>query len=121
MIPSNLLNVALGAVGSQPVEWSAFTGMTTNAAGVRVATWADPVTVRGSIQPASETLLQQLGLDRTKEYVTFYASQSFTRPDRDMAGDKLTYAGKTYQVQSPTRWFSQAGFEGALAVRIDDE
>ena len=117
----NILNMAMGVVGSQEIEWRAFEGITTSPSGQRVPTWADAVTVRGNIQPASDVLVQQLGLDRSKEYVIFYASRSFTKPSRDMAGDRLTYAGKTYEVQTPSQWFAQAGWQGALSVRVTDE
>lgn len=115
---SNLLNMALSLIGPQPVAWAAFSGMTTNAAGIDVPTWAAAVTVYGSFQPASNTLLQTLGLDWNKNYAIFYASQAFTEPDRDMSGDRLTYAGKTYQVESGSKWFTQDGWEGVLCVEV---
>lgn len=119
MIPgSNLLNLAFGLIGQQPVQWAAFQGVITNAAGVKVPTWAAAVTVGGSFQPVPKDLIQRLGLDWTKSYVNFYASKDFTDVERDKTGDRLTYAGKTYQVLSNTDWFAQDGWKGVMCVEV---
>lgn len=119
MIPgANLLNMALGVIGAQQPEWRKYLGMTTNPAGVKVATWAAGVPVTGSLQPVGNTHLQQLGLDWTKSYVTFYASQDFGDPTRDKTGDKLVYGGKTYQVMSKTPWVLQDGWSSVLCVEV---
>lgn len=115
---SNILRMALGLIGPQTVGWRAFLGMTQNAAGFEVPTWAASVNVLGSFQPVSSTLLQQLGLDWTKNYATFFASGQFGDVDRDKTGDRLTYAGKTYQIESKTPWYAQDGWEYVLCVEV---
>lgn len=119
MIPgSNLLAMAAGLIGQQVVAWSQFQGMTTNAAGFEVPTWADPVDIPGSLQPVSATLVQQLGLDMTRNHVTFFASASFGDVDRDKTGDRLAYAGRVYQIESKTPWHAQDGWEYVVAVEV---
>lgn len=115
---SNLLNMALGLIGPQSVQWLRFQGITQNAAGFDVPTWQAPVEVLGSFQPVQASLLQQLGLDWTKNYATFFASYDVTDVDRDKTGDRLIYAGRTYQVESKNPWFAQDGWENVLAVEV---
>lgn len=118
MIGGNLLEMALGLTGTQDVEWSAFEGKTTNAAGYDVATWADPVTVAGSFQAVSSSLIQQLGLDMSRNYGTFFASKNFGDLNRDKTSDRLAYAGKIYQVISKTPWHAQDGWDYVLCVEV---
>lgn len=115
---SNLLAMAFGIIGMQAVEWSVFQGLVTNSAGIEVPTWAAPVTIGGSIQPVPKDLIQQLGLDWTKNYVNFYASAAMEDVTRDKTGDRLAYAGKTYQILSNNDWFAQDGWKGVLAVEV---
>lgn len=115
---TNLLNVAAGLIGVQVVAWRRFTGRAPNAAGIQVDTYAASVDVEGSFQPVPATLLQQLGLDMTKNYATFYASRDFGDPDRDKAGDLLTYAGLTYKVISKNPWYAQDGWESVMCVQV---
>lgn len=115
---SNLLNMALGLIAGQRVGWRQFLGTTTNAAGVKVPTWAASVDITGSFQPVPATLLQQYGLDMSKNYATFYSSHQMGDPDRSKAGDRLIYAGKVYQIESKTPWFAQDGWESALCVEV---
>lgn len=119
MIPGgNLLQTALGMIGNQTVAYRAFAGKSTNAAGVVVSTWADPVPLVGSVQAVPNVLLQQLGLDWSKDYVTFYCSREFSDPSRDRTGDRFDYGGAVYEVQSPTPWNAQDGWSSVLCVRV---
>lgn len=115
---SNLLNMAFGVIGQQAVEWSSFLGNITNAAGVKVPSWAAPTTLGGSFQPVARSLYQQLGLDFTKNYANFYASADVMDVLRNKSGDRLAYAGKTYQVLSNTDWFAQDGWKGVMCVEV---
>ena len=115
---SNLLNMALGLISSQAVGWRAYVGKTINAAGFEVPTFAEPVTVYGSFQPVSDNMVQQLGLDMTKNYATFFASRNFGEVDRDKTGDRLIYAGRVYQIESKTPWHDQDGWDYVLCVEL---
>lgn len=115
---SNLLALALGVIGNQKVQWRKFAGMTTLTSGVQAPSWDDPVDINGSLQPVDETMLQQLGLDWTKKHCMFYASAEFKEVDRDQTGDRLTYAGRTYQILDKTTWFAQDGWERPLCVEV---
>lgn len=115
---SNLLQMAMGVIGAQKVEWRRFTGTVTNAAGVKVPSYSDPVDVYGSFQAVDQSLLQNLGLDWTKNYATFYASVNFGDVQRDKTGDRLTYDGKNFAISSKTPWYAQDGWSRVLCVEI---
>lgn len=116
---SNLLALALGVIGNQIVGWRKYVGVTTLPSGVQSPTWEDDATdLAGSLQPADTTLIQQLGLDMTREYCTFYAPAQFREVDRDQTGDLLIYAGKTYQVLDKASWFPQDGWERVMCIRV---
>jgi len=115
---SNLLNMAMGLIGAQRVQWLRFDMMATNAAGVDVPGFLEPVEVTGSFQAVSANLIKELGLDFTRNYATFFASQNFGDVNRGKTGDRLIYAGRTYQIESETPWFSQDGWKYVLCVEL---
>lgn len=115
---SNLLNMAFGLIGQQVVQWSSFLGLVTNAAGTKVPTWAAPIALGGSFQPVARTLYQQLGLDFNKSYANFYASADIMDVLRNKTGDRLAYAGRTYQVLSNNDWIAQDGWKGVLCIEV---
>lgn len=117
---SNILGMAMGLIGAQAVGWLQFSSMTTNPAGVKVPTWAAPVTVYGSFQAVSSKLIHELGLDLSRNYGTFFASRNFGDVGRDKTGDRLTYAGKTFQVISKTPWHAQDGWDYVMCVEVTD-
>lgn len=118
---SNLLQLALGVIGQQAVEWRRYAGQETLANGAVRTRWGNPTTIYGSLQPADSRLLQQLGLDWTKNYVVFRGSAAFTDVDRDQTGDKLSYGGKTYQIVGKTDWYLQDGWQAVVAVELPTE
>lgn len=115
---SNILNMAMGLIGAQTVRWLQFSGMTTNAAGFDVPAFAAPVMVKGSFQAVSSKLLHELGLDLSRNYGTFFASKNFGDVARDKTGDRLTYAGRTFQIISKTPWYAQDGWDYVLCVEL---
>lgn len=119
MIPgSNLLRLAIGVIGAQTVMWSHATGRTNNIIGLLVTTYADPVAVTGSFQPVPRALIETLGLDFNKEYVTFFTTTSFQDIGRDDAPDKFVFDGSTYQVLNNTEWMAVDGWNSSIAVKI---
>jgi len=115
---ANLLTMAHGLIGRQAVSCRPFLGLTANAAGNKVPSYGATVELYGSFQPVSASMLQQLGLDWSKNYATFYCERVFNEPERDKTGDLLTYNGKTYRVESRTPWFAQDGWESVLCVEV---
>lgn len=119
MIPgSDLLASALGMIATQEFQWHRFTGLTNNPAGLQVPVYAAPVPVDGSVQAASKVLVQQLGLQWSKNYLMVYAEVEFTDPERNKAGDLIDYAGRRYQAETLVPWFAQDGWTAALFVEV---
>jgi hypothetical protein len=120
MIPgSNLLKTALRVISSQTVSYQEFTGRTTNAAGLKVSAYADAVDIRGSFQPVDRSYYLQLGLDFTKSYAKWYDPNATTRDiQRDTSGDRITYAGMTYNALSNNEWKAPDGWTGTMFVRV---
>jgi hypothetical protein len=114
----NLFLRAARLTGTVPIQWFASTGRTTNAIGYDVNTWADPVTVRASVQPVPRNIMQQMGLEFDKEYVMIYAAQKMDDLNRDRSGDQIQYSAYRYQIMSNTEWHPVNGWNGTLAVKV---
>lgn len=119
MIPgANLLSLALGVIGAQPVTWARFIDRTENSAGYQVPNYAAAVAIQGSVQPIAKRLYQALGLDFEKSYVTLYTPAGVVTVGRDGSGDKITYNGATYLCESATDWSAQDGWSAVVAVKV---
>lgn len=114
----NLLALAQGVVGVQPVTWARMTGRAENGAGYTVATYAPAVAIQGTVQPVPQTKYQALGLDFNREYVTLYTPAGVVSVGRDESGDRIMYNGATYKCESSTDWSGQAGWVAVVAVKV---
>lgn len=119
MIPgSDLLATALSVITPQEVTYRAFLGQTTDAAGLKSALYAEPVTLWGSFQPVSRSTMALQGLEMDKRYAVFYASQTFREPGRDGAGDHFAFGGRRWQAMGGTDWFAVDGWDATLVVDV---
>lgn len=120
MIPGgNLLNAALTLIASQSVTYYQNTARTLNPQGQYVTAFAAPITVpRGSVQAVPLDRYEDLGLDRKKSYVTWFASVNVVGVERDRSGDEFEYAGRRYQVVGESPWFTQDGWVSVIGVDI---
>lgn len=117
-IGGNLLKLAMTVIPKQTVLYSQYTGKTTNGIGLDVNSYAAAVNITGSFQPVPRDKLQNMGLDYNKSYCNFYTSTPLADLERDGAGDRFVFGGKTYQVMSNTEWLNVDGWNGSLAVAI---
>ena len=117
-IPFNLLNTAMRAVGKQAFTYLQFVSRSTNSIGLDVAVYATPIELQGQVQAVPRKLFEQYGLDFQKNYLTFFVSDSILDIERDVSGDKMQYADKTYQCLSKTDWYNQNGWVEVLTVQI---
>lgn len=115
---SNLLAEALTLVSPQAVAYRRFTGQTTNEAGEKTATYDAPVTLWGSLQPVSRTVMALQGLDMDKRYAVFYASRATRDPGRDGSGDLFGFAGRAYNAMGGTDWYAIDGWDATLLVDV---
>lgn len=115
---SNLLNQALTLIAAQAITYLAFTGRTKNDLNQFVAAYAEPTTIRGSLQPVPRSLMETLGLDMQKNYVNIFVPNALIDIARDVTSDQIQFAGKTYQCLSLTPWFTLDGWNQMLCVEI---
>lgn len=119
MIPGiNLLNIALGAIASQSLQWYRFAGNTTNELGQDIPSYAAPVTIIGSFQPVDARTIEQLGLDVTKQYRNLYTSNPLEMVRREASPDYAVFGGRRYEVQGEADWYAQDGWKGILFVDV---
>ena len=122
MIPgSNLLQMALRVIAPQSLQYYAFVSSTENDIGILVSTYRSPITVNGSFQPVPRTVYSFMGLDFSKQYFMFYASENIQTLNRGRAGDKLTFNGQSFEVVSETAWHAIDGWNGIMCVLLDNE
>ena len=115
---SNILRRALRVIRPQSAQWYSSTGRTANAIGLLVTTFAEPVTVTGSFQPIDRKLYQLLGLEWSKEYVTYYLTYPVNDVERDQAPDEFVFNGNRYRVMTDTDWNLVDGWNSPIAVRL---
>lgn len=115
----NLLLDALDLIASQTVIYERFNAAAVNAAGIAVPAYDAPVTVTlGSFQAVSKERYQYLGLDLQKDYALWYVPASVVGTERDSKGDRVTYNGRLWQLESTTNWFGQDGWMQVQCVDI---
>ncbi len=120
MIPgSNLLNIALGAVGSQPVTYEKYLGTATNAAGFSVQSYEPAVAVlRCSLQPVPRARYEILGLEMTQQWYTWFVPTKVLGLGRDCAGDYIDWQGKRMRLSTTTDWAGADGWTAVLCVVV---
>jgi len=114
----NLLRLASSVIKFQTVQHFKFLSRTADARGTFVPSYADPVNIKGSLQPVPLRMFTALGLDFNKEYVILYTSTDVVTVGRDGSGDRLSYNGKNYVCEDRTDWNAQDGWNGVIAVYV---
>lgn len=115
---SNLLSQALSLIASQSLLYLAYVSREINDIGMQVPCYAAPISIRGSIQPVSRSLMQILGLDMQKRYVNIFVSQDVVDIARDVSSDKFQFGCITYQAISITQWVTVDSWNQVLAVEV---
>lgn len=115
----NLLGLALGAIGHQPVVYSQYLSSTIDNKGRNIPQFAAPVGVPvGSVQAVPRGRYEQLGLSLSKEYVNWFVPRYVLGVCRDADGDRFNWRGEVWQVESTTDWSAQDGWCQCLSVRL---
>lgn len=117
---SNLLQMALRMMGKANVMYFKDIGRTTDATGRDVTSFAVGVMIdTGQVQAVPRGKYQFLGLDFTKNYVTWYVPALDVRDvTRGNSGDEFEFNGRRYRVESDNDWLAIDGWIGALAIDI---
>lgn len=119
MIPGlNILALANKVIATQTLLYAQYTSRAANDVGVWITTYATAVSIQGNIQPVPRNRYENMGLDFQKNYVQIFVQKDVLDIERDVTGDQFTYAGKIYEAQSRTEWFTQDGWDQVLCVEV---
>lgn len=119
MIPgSNIFRAATRLIGTTLISYEQYLSRTLNASKQWVATYAAAVPLNASVQAVDRNSYVQYGLDFQKNYVRIYTADNVIDIERDSSGDRFTWNGKLYQIESQNTWFAQEGWASALAVEV---
>lgn len=118
LLGGHILKQAMSVTGFEVVKYQKYLSKTTNAIGLDVAVYANPVDMYCQVQPVSRSVFEKLGLDFQKDYVKFYTEDGVRDLERDRSSDRFIYHGDTYEVLSNNAWKRQQGWLGSLAVKV---
>lgn len=121
MIPgSDILSLALSVIDSATFDYYAYNSRTTNAIGLYVTTFDEPVSMTGSIQAVPRNEYERLGLDFAKNYIRAFAELNWQEAGRDRAGDQIAWNDLRWQIVSITPWFNIDGWSEILAIEVSN-
>ena len=115
---ANLLSIEARVIRMETLQHRAFVSRAINGAGDYESTFAAPVDIQGSFQAVNKKLYQELGLNLAKNYGMLYTSANVQPTTRDREGDRITFAGKTWQCESDQNWQAMDGFTKMLCVEV---
>lgn len=117
---ANLLRMALGVIAPQPVMFFKWASRTQNAIGNWTNTYAAGVSVPlSSVQAISRDRYQMLGLDASRDYISWFVDSAQVLPvARDATADQFQWGGKRYDVQKVTDWLQQDGWKWVIGCAI---
>ena len=115
---SNLLRSALRLIRPTTISYEMYATRTLNAARQWVATYQPAFPLTCSVQAVDRKNYVEYGLDFQKNYVQLFASQDIIDIDRDSSGDRFTWNGRLFQLESRNNWFAQDGWASAIAVEV---
>lgn len=118
LLRKNLLKKALKLIPSETYQYLKYDTETTNALGIKVATYKEPVIIKGSVQSPENSIYEQMGLSLEKNYKVFYGAIDIKGNEQKPQPDRFIYYDKTYEVVKNSDWFNYDGWCGVLAVEI---
>jgi len=116
-VPYDLLNIALGAVGTQSFKLKRWISRSVSDNGLPLDTYAAAITCEGQIQPAEATDYELLGLNYEKELRNVWCSEKMSSLEDDKhAPDLLLFDGRVWQIKSITQWNSNNGWQRVTVI-----
>lgn len=102
----NVLKAALRAIPTQKITYKKFIGVRPNRIGLMVNTYAAPVTVDGSIQPASADTLYKLGIANTGDiFVCVLQGDAVSVAEVQSNDLIINTAGEVFNIFKSDRWY----------------
>lgn len=107
---NNLLSAALSIIPKQNITYRKFLGKTTNELGISVNTYAPPITVVGSIQPANNDTLYKLGIAESGDYWVCYLHANTLSISELQSNDIIIGAdGTVFNIFKSAKWATYPG------------
>lgn len=106
----NVLRAALKLIPKQQIIYKKFKMVAPNRIGMMVNVYEDPITVNGSIQPASADTLYKLGIANTGDiYVCLLEGDAVSVAEMQSNDLILNSAGEVFNIFRSDRWFDYPG------------
>lgn len=118
----NLLPVAMAATAilgcNKQFQFLKFIKSDIDDMGRDVPEFEEPVILTGSIQPVSNKMREQLGLDLNENYETVFCPTLMESIAEKLQPDRIIYDNRTYEVVEDKNWYITNGWTKALIVEI---
>ena len=102
----NVLATALKIIPKQQITYKKFLRVAPNRIGIMVNVYGDPITVNGSIQPASADTLYKLGIANTGDiYVCFLHGDAVSVAEMQSNDLIINSAGEVFNIFKSDRWY----------------
>lgn len=102
----NVLSAALKAIPKQQITYKKFLRVAPNRLGLMVNVYGDPITVAGSIQPASADTLYKLGIANTGDiYVCFLHGDAVSVAEMQSNDLIINKDGEVFNIFKSDRWY----------------
>lgn len=102
----NVLKAALRAIPKQKIKYKKFLRVAPNGIGLMVNVYGSPVTVDGSIQPASADTLYKLGIANTGDiYVCVLEGDAVSVAEMQSNDLIINEAGERFNIFKSDRWY----------------
>lgn len=102
----NVLKAALRAIPTQRITYKKFKGVAPNRIGLMVNVYENPVTVNGSIQPASADTLYKLGIANTGDiYVCVLEGDAVSVAEMQSNDLIINNSGEVFNIFKSDRWY----------------
>ena len=102
----NVLKAALRAIPVQRITYKKFKRVAPNGIGLMVNVYENPVTVNGSIQPASADTLYKLGIANTGDiYVCVLEGDAVSVAEMQSNDLIINASGEVFNIFKSDRWY----------------
>ena len=105
----NVLSAALKVIPKQKITYKKFKRVEPNRIGILVNTYYDPVTVDGSIQPASADTLYKLGIANTGDIYTCFLHGDAVSIADIQSNDLIIRGNEVFNIFKSDRWYDYPG------------
>lgn len=120
----NLLPIAMAATDllgcNKTFQFLKYKGAAIDPMGRDVPEFEDPVTLTGSIQPVSNKMYEQLGLDLNKNYKVIYSPALMQSIAENLQPDRIVFENRTYEITENKDWYSSNGWTKVIAVELKE-